>query len=534
MNGTTGSRAVVIEVNTDSLTPMRRIWRYVGYDEPNYTYTSSGTELLAKLGAMTDAPYYVRCHFLFCTGDGTARLKWGSTNIYTMSEDGEVAYSFEIVDKILDAQIESGCVPFVELGFMPEALSTAPEDVRYDDTHAGGWAYPPSDYTKWADLIRTFARHCLERYGLKQVSRWYWELWNEPNGHYWQGTTQEFCRLYDYTEHALHSVLPQAILGSPAIARPVQPGASEFLRDFLHHCVHGRNAVSGTVGTRLDLITFHVKGGRYPAEPSAAKMTPTIAHLMDNVQTGLEVVADFPELAGVEINLSECDPDGWAAGGRHDNPNLVFRNTEYYASYVATTVCKLLDAASGDGVRVDGMLTWAFQFEDREFFEGLRTLSTNGIDKPVLNVFRMLAHLGGQRLEASTTERSADGRMISCVAATDADGATQVLVVSHHDDWDNVGRVVVDVAVRGLRAGGRYEVTARTVDHHHANSHTAWTAMGSPQPPTAAQRQELVTASRLVATPAGSDEADEHGVLRTSVELEMHAVCLVELLPLER
>ena len=105
--------------------------------------------------------------------------------------------------------------------------------------------------------------------------------------------------------------------------------------------------------------------------------------------------------------LSECDPDGWAAGTIHDNPNLYYRNTEYYASYVACTVNKLIDRAASTGAQIDGMLTWAFLFEDRDYFEGFRTLSTNGIDKPVLNVFRMLAKLGGSRL-AADCDRASD------------------------------------------------------------------------------------------------------------------------------
>ena len=78
----------IIEVNAAQRTPLRRIWRYVGYDEPNYTYTENGRELLAKIGAMADGPYYIRCHFLLCTGDGTGRPKWGSTNAYTEDGDG--------------------------------------------------------------------------------------------------------------------------------------------------------------------------------------------------------------------------------------------------------------------------------------------------------------------------------------------------------------------------------------------------------------------------------------------------------------
>jgi xylan 1,4-beta-xylosidase len=99
---------VRVAVYVNRRTPLRRIWRYVGYDEPNYTYTPNGRALLAKLGAMSDAPYFIRCHFLLCSGDGVGQPKWGSTNVYTEDADGQPVYSWDIVDRILDTYVESG------------------------------------------------------------------------------------------------------------------------------------------------------------------------------------------------------------------------------------------------------------------------------------------------------------------------------------------------------------------------------------------------------------------------------------------
>ena len=138
------SAKVAIEIDAARRFPMRRIWRYVGYDEPNYTYTPNGRELLGKLGEMADGPYFIRCHFLLCTGDGTGRPKWGSTNAYTEDDEGNPVYDWEIIDKIFDTYLDTGCVPFVEIGFMPLALTSAPEGVPYDAIRDAGWGYPPN------------------------------------------------------------------------------------------------------------------------------------------------------------------------------------------------------------------------------------------------------------------------------------------------------------------------------------------------------------------------------------------------------
>lgn len=539
-----------VTVHADQRTPLRRIWRYVGYDEPNYTYTPSGRELLAKLGRMSDAPYYIRCHFILCSGDGTPSLKWGSTNVYTENEAGEPVYDWTLIDRILDTYLELGCIPFVELGFMPEALTTAPADTPYSDPRHGGWRYPPKDYGRWMELIHALGKHCLERYGLGEVSKWYWELWNEPDIFYWAGTVAEYCRLYDYTVAGLTSAIPLAKVGGPGTTSSMSRAESHgFLRAFLEHCARGTNAVTGETGTRLDCITFHAKGGGYSANAAATKQTPTIHTVVGNVNVSLNVAAEFPEFRGREVVLTECDPDGWAAGTIHDNVNLFYRNTEYYASYVACTVNKLIDLRAENNLRIDGMLTWAFEFEGRGYFEGFRTLSTNGIDKPVLNVFRMLAGLGGTRLAlessaardplaASDTSGAGDRTDtppdIAGIASLDETESIGIFLSSHHDDWDV--HTTTDVTVRvtgmpsGATSGATYKVHRSLVAEGSSNAYTAWNQMGRPQSPTDAQLAELQRAARLHTEQIGQVTATA-GVVELSVSLPAHSVCLLQLVP---
>ncbi len=532
-----------VTVDATQRTPLRRIWRYVGYDEPNYTYMPDGRELLAKLGNMSDAPYYIRCHFLLCTGDGTPSLKWGSTNIYTEDENGEPIYNWAIIDRIFDTYLEVGCIPFVELGFMPLAMTTAPADTPYSDPRHGGWRFPPKDYGRWMEMIHALGKHCVERYGLGEVSKWYWELWNEPDIMYWAGTTAEYCRLYDYTVAGLTSAIPLAKVGGPGTTSGAnRPESYGFLKEFLTHCASGINAVTGQVGTRLDYISFHAKGGGYQANTQAVKQTPTMYTLVSNVAVSLDIAAEFPEFAGHEVILTECDPDGWAAGTIHDNANLFYRNSEYYASYLACTVNKLMDLRGGDKLRIDGVLTWAFEFEDRDYFEGFRTLSTNGIDKSVLNVFRMLAKLGGTRLrlESSAARDPLDQGAgdtedtppdIDGIAAIDESSAIQLFLSSHHDDWDVTGVTDVTVRLTGLPSSQTYAVSQLLIDSDHGNAYSAWLQMAKPQNPTELQLQELKRAARLQMLPLPNVECAS-GNCDVNVALPAHSVCLLQFTPI--
>ena len=256
-------------------------------------------------------------------------------------------------------------------------------------------------------------------------------------------------------------------------------------------------------------------------------------------------MGQFPELKGLEVNLSECDPDGWAAGTRHDNPNLNYRNTEYYASYVANSVCKLIDLGRDASNQVDGLLTWAFQFENRALFEGLRTLSTNGVDKAVLNVFRLLARLGGNRLALASNRwrdplarEGGDGPGtapdLSGLAAGDQDGRVQVFLSSHHDDWDERTPTTVAVQIRGLIPGIRYSVVTTTIDRTRGNPYAAWVAMGEPKKAGVAQTQSLRQAALLRPGKRPALTADARGNGSMEIGMESHSATLIELVPLRK
>jgi xylan 1,4-beta-xylosidase len=533
-----------IVVNADAGVPrprVRPIWRYVGYDEPNYTYTDAGRELLGKLSGMAGAPFYARCHFLFCSGDGTPSLKWGSTNVCTLDDTGAFAYDWTILDRIFDTYVELGIIPFVELGFTPEALTSAPEGTEYASARLGsGWSYPPNDLAAWGDLVGSVADHYVARYGLAEVVRWRWELWNEPDIPYFTGTAEEYCELYDYTEAAIHDRYPMLLVGGPSTTNPGSEKAARFLTSFLDHCSAGMNAITGATGTRLDFITFHAKGAHLTREPDAPKQTPTISTLTGHVQEGLDIVARYPEFADLEIVVSECDPDGWAAGTRYDNPNLEYRNSEYYASYFAASIVSLLHLHGGPArdvprPRVDGALTWAFEFEGREYFEGMRSLSTNGVDKPVLNAFRLFELLGPLDLATGAADPRTGVRIDTgdashhlCILPTAwENGRVAVMIASHHDDWDVTGTVPVTVEINGLAGTGDHRATRWTVDTAHGNAFTEWVRMGRPPFPAANQVRQLTAASAIHPEPM-EIEALNTGV-RLQVEIELRSVTVIEI-----
>ncbi len=508
-------KQVKVTVNAGSSQgPFRHFWNLIGYDEINFTTTPDGVSTLQKLGELADAPYSIRAHHLLCTGNCLGSFKWGSTNAYTEDESGKPVYHWKIIDEIFDTYIRSNCKPFVELGFMPKDLS----DNRIDDSsyerfgrnkswqyyRSAGWSCPPKDYGRWTELVTRLVRHCVNRYGAVEVATWRWELWNEPDlPYYWAGTLQEYCRLYDHTVSAIEAALPEASIGGPGTTGPVLGQRSaQWLEGFLDHCTRGQNCVTGKTGSRLDFVSFHAKGAGYAAGIHTEKQLPSLKRLLGQVKLGLEIVDRYPALAGKKCILTECDPDGRAAFGMWDNRNLEFRNTEYYPSYVAAALTKLAHMSERHDRELEA-LSWAFMFEGERCFEGTRALTTHGIDKPILNLFRMLSQLGDRRLELKSTGSkdplgtasplgSDEDPDIGGMAALSNNGDVQILIYCHHDDWDVEGDHEVELKVTDLPfEGSEIQLTHLRLDATHSNAYTAWMNAGQPKYPRGDDLEEI-------------------------------------------
>jgi xylan 1,4-beta-xylosidase len=485
------------------------IWNYFGYDEPNYTYAPNGRKLLGELAALSSEPAYVRVHNLLTTGDGSASLKWGSTNLYTEDAQGEPVYSWTILDRIFGSFHESGVKPLVEIGFMPEALSTHPEPYRHNFPQGSiytGWAYPPKDYQKWAEVVFQFVHHLRDRYGDAEVKTWLWEVWNEPDIDYWKGTPEEYFKLYDFSVDAVLRALPEARVGGPDSTGPASPKAAAFLRAFLDHCAHQPNYVNGKVGSRLDFISFHPKGS---PKWQGDHVQMGISRQLGAIEQGFQIVASFPEYRRTPIVLGESDPEGCAACSARSNPQNSYRNGPLYAAYTAETLNQIFFLANREHINFLGAVTWAFEFEEQPYFEGFRTLATNGVDKPVLNSFRMFGLLGNDRVKATSSGALASedvvrdgvrGKADISVIATRKEkrNEVEILIWNYHDDDLPAAASPIDLVISGLPAKtSRGQIEHFRVDSSRSNAFSAWKEMGSPQSPTPTQYELLQSAGQL-------------------------------------
>ncbi|MGH9514592.1 MAG: GH39 family glycosyl hydrolase [Terriglobales bacterium] len=532
--------AVTVHVDiSHAQAPFRPVWNFFGYDEPNYTYAPNGKKLLGEIAALSSAPAYIRVHNLLTSGDGSASLKWGSTNAYTEDASGNPIYNWHIVDRIFDTFHQARLKPLVEIGFMPEALSTHPQPYRHNFPNWSiytGWAYPPKDYQKWAELVFQLTKHLRQRYGDAEVKTWLWEVWNEPDIEYWKGTPEQYFKLYDYSSDAVRRALPEAKIGGPDSTGPARPKAAEFLKQFLQHCDSGRNYATDKTGAPLDFISFHPKGS---PTWQGEHVQMGIAAQLNAIDQGFKIVSSFPKWRDTPVILGESDPEGCAACSAEKNPQNGYRNGPLYASYTAEAIDRALELAARDHVNLAGIITWAFEFEGQPYFAGYRELASNGLDKPVLNAFRMFGLLAGDRVEATSSAALDVDQVLHegvrqnpdvNVIATRFEKAVEVLSWNYHDDDVAAAPALVNVQITGFPMKVEHaRLEHFRIDSSHSNAFAAWRAMGSPQQPTADQYQHLEAAGQLELLTSPSWVNIKNGTAQLQIELPRQGLSLLKI-----
>jgi xylan 1,4-beta-xylosidase len=537
-----GDKQVAIHVDlAKTIAPMKPVWAWFGYDEPNYTYMKDGKKLLSEIADFSPVPVYVRAHCLLCTGDGTAALKWGSTNAYTEDRDGNPVYNWAIIDSIFDTYVQRGMKPLAQIGFMPEALSTHPQPYQHNwkpgDPYGNiltGWAYPPKDYKKWADLVFNWVRHSVERYGQKEVESWYWEVWNEPNG-YWKGTMPEFFKLYDYSADAVKRALPTARIGGLNIAGTSSAGGTRWLNAFLKHCAVDTNYVTGKIGAPLDAVLFHAKGS--PKLVNGVVQMNMSPQLRD-IAAGFKAVTAYPQFKNLPLIVGESDPEGCAACGMATNPQNAYRNGTMYSSYTAATFARKYELEDKYGVNFLGAVSWSFEFENQPWFYGFRDLATNGVDKPVLNVFRMFAKMNGNRVAVhsdrmymlqAVLDSSIRGAQTDIGAlASKSEKSAAVMIWNYHDRDEQGASEHIKLTMNSLPAGSVI-LTHYRIDNEHSNSYEVWKKMGSPQNPDKKQIARLEKAGQLETLGNPVKLKVKSGTATVALDLPRQGVSLVKL-----
>ncbi|MDR2094022.1 MAG: hypothetical protein LBP76_00700 [Treponema sp.] len=383
--------------------PFKHFFRATGYANADYTYTPPFRRMYDCQASYRGYPLYMRVHsiltlhgkgdyYILNEGRDYGSPDWDKKRVDTavsMDGQGKLRYNWELVDRVYDIIIGRNIHPIVETVYMPQVICKSP-----------GKFYLPQNFKLWAEVIDAFVRHWIERYGLKEVRRWYFEVWNEPDNHdEWNNDPSSFFALYDYFEAAIHGVDVHLKTGGPAVKQWDE--GKRIFKAFLAHCSGGVNYTTGAYGTRLDFISVHCKGGH----PALAG--PSIDYMFNTIREYAAILHEFPEYAETEFFNDESDIV-WEGnmGIRHKNW-LNFRNTHYAPGFTAKmihTYCSVVEDELGLNLSIvdsdNSHLAW-----EKYFFSGNRSQftplgkvpCTDLIRKPVFNIFPLLGKLGNER-----------------------------------------------------------------------------------------------------------------------------------------
>ncbi len=400
--------------------------------------------------------------------------------VFTRDAQGRPRYNFTYVDQIYDGLLARGVKPFVELGFMPEALSSDPSK------HHSFWYHPnvmpPRDYAEWDALIRAFAEHLVARYGIDEVATWYFEVWNEPNLDFWGGEPKQstYFTLYDHTVRALKSVSPRLRVGGPATAQ------TAWLSEFLAH-IHAAHVP-------VDFVSTHVYG-----DDTAENVFGTHQPVSREDMVCRAVAKAHREIAASPY------------------PDLPLIYSEYNASYMNLPAVEdsvfmgpwLANTIRECAGKVSMMSYWTFSdvFEEQgvprtPFYGGFGLIAQYRIPKPAFNAFAMLHRLGDTRLnvasDSALVTRRADGSLVMALwnYAPPAGGDPETCKPTLPAGADRH----FEIEVASLPADAR--ATVWRLDAAHGNVLAAYRRMGCPAFPSREQIARLRAAGQ--AAPAQS------------------------------
>lgn len=473
---------------TDRLTDA---WRQcIGTGRANLSLRAGHQEALEKAQAEIGFRH-IRGHGLLSDDMGVLRTaEWQGREV--------VEYSFTHLDQVIDGYLAHGLAPFLELGFMPEALASGDETVFWWK----GNITPPTSYDDWARLVTAVVEHLIDRHGIEQVSRWPIEVWNEPNlTVFWKDADQaEYFKLYEVTARAVKNLDASLQVGGPAIS----PGASDWWQPFADFVAERE--------VPIDFLAFHAYTSG-PAQHVPFGTYQTLRHPDDLLRQFAEPTELLcgTVLEGLPQHITEFN-----TSYRPDNP---IHDTAYNAAYLAPTLAR-------GGQYVDSFSYWTISdiFEETwiptSLYHGGFGLLTHGlIPKPTYHLYAFMARMGERIL------RSGDDHLVT----VDDRGRIQVLA------WQPVqgtGHVAPDKHRLRLEldaAPGEYYLQRSRTSEIEGNGRAAWLAMGSPAAPDHRQMQfirECAEARREFGRATASE-----GRLQLDLTLDQHEVTLLELDP---
>ena len=422
---------------------------------------------------------HVRFHGLLCDDMGTL-----------ICQNEKLLYSFFNMDRIFDFLLSIGMKPFVELSFMPTSLSSGDKTVF----HYRANVTQPKDYAQWASLIHKLVEHCVLRYGLEEVSTWFFEVWNEPNlDAFWNGSQSDYFALYGYTAEAIKSVDASLKVGGPATA------ANAWIADFIKFCDENR--------LPADFISTH----HYPTDAFGQPGDDTEKQLSESRRS---VLRDQAREVRRQVGDRPLYYTEWSSSS---NPRDPMHDEPYAASFITKTIMETSGLAQGYSYWTFSDIFEENYFPSVPFHGGFGLLNLHGIAKPAYRAYELLHALGTDMLPVEGSHPTVDAWVVR------RNSSATVLLTNFALPRHEIAEETAQITLGNMRAPKG--VVIRRIDADHANAKRLWQEMGSPEYLSSALVEHLDIASRCEPEPHAIETED--GAVRLDVVLPPLSVAAV-------
>ncbi|GAA3920221.1 hypothetical protein GO495_00330 [Chitinophaga oryziterrae] len=415
------------------------------------------------------------------------------------NNNGTTVYNWQYVDEVYDKMLKSGVKPFVELSFFPKDISSGQSSQLWWKAHVT----PPADFVKWTDLVTSFAKHCIERFGIEEVSTWYFEVWNEPDQRaFWDGTKAQYFELYKASATALKAVSPRLRVGGPATGSFGADGKGVWIEEFLAYCAGEKLPV--------DFVSTHP----YPANGGQPReLDATSKDLL--WLNGVVRKSPFPQ---AEIHCTEWNSSASVHDAMHDGLPVAAYIVKVNADSIGL-VDSLAYSSFSDGYDETGA--------GDAFHGGVGLVNNFSIPKPSFHAYRMLHAMGDELLynkDGIVVTRHKDSKRLSAILYN-LPAAIKTVPMGAADALFSVGEdKAFNFKLTGTHPDARFNV--EILDRDNGNALKAFKDAGSPESPAKDQIQTLQ--QMAMAVKEAQILASTTGILQVGMTLRSWDVVLID------
>jgi len=474
-------------INIDSkviVRPLKNFWNHIHFHPTDAIEDQWGKNILDRV-ASDGVAQYVRIYTMF-------------EDIVSRGQNGNLVYDFTLNDKRIDYMVEKGFKLLICFNFMPPAIAKDPDKLSNMARYKGKRINfsEPEDYRDWQEIVYTYVKHIVTRYGLDTVSNWYLHCWNEPDWHYWlndenknytEDKVNAYIKLYDHFAAGILRVTDRIRFGGPSAAVH-----DSFIEAFIRHTKEGTNTVTGVIGTRIDFISIHT----YSMRPSdfSKGMYPSVDRLFKRTEEIFEIMKRY----GYDQKEIIVDEWGATSGGLTNwdtVPEVVYRDNEYHPAFFAKLVHDYILRLEERKIPVSMMMICLCgQHNLVKDFEGGRSFFTlNLFPKPIYNVYALLSKLGDQLLNYEMSDINGN---LGVIPTCDEEGNIKIFIFYMDENpKEQLKNLKVKLQIKELQ--GSYSVMHYRIDHTSSNSFTKWLELGMPENPNQLQRETINNAGKL-------------------------------------